>query len=83
MEQFPKGGAKERTAMHINRKIEQFLRLHDMAPTTFGRRVARDPRLVLDMRNGRCLRPAMVLKAEAFMATYERHLELLNLREAA
>lgn len=69
--------------MHINRKIERFLRQHDMAPTTFGRRVARDPRLVLDMRNGRCLRPAMVLKAEAFMAAFERHLSLLNMREAA
>ncbi|MFN3747307.1 MAG: hypothetical protein ACK4SJ_01325 [Sphingorhabdus sp.] len=69
--------------MHINRKIERFLRLHNMAPTTFGRRVARDPRLVLDMRNGRCLRESMVVKAEAFMAAYERHLELLNLKEAA
>lgn len=69
--------------MHINRKIERFLRQHDMAPTTFGRRVARDPRLVLDMRNGRCLRTAMELKAEAFMAAYERHLDLLNMQEAA
>ncbi len=69
--------------MHINRKIERFLRQHDMAPTTFGRRVARDPRLVLDMRNGRCLRPAMVLKAEAFMAAFQRHLDLLDMREAA
>jgi hypothetical protein len=69
--------------MHINRKIERFLRQHDMAPTTFGRRVARDPRLVLDMRNGRCLRPAMVLKSEAFMAAFERHLDLLDMREAA
>ena len=69
--------------MHINRKIERFLRQHNMAPTTFGRRVARDPRLVLDMRNGRCLRPAMVLKAEAFMAAFERHLSLLDMREAA
>ena len=69
--------------MHINRKIERFLRQHDMAPTTFGRRVARDPRLVLDMRNDRCLRPAMVLKAEAFMAAFERHLSLLDMREAA
>ena len=69
--------------MHINRKIERFLRQHDMAPTTFGRRVARDPRLVLDMRNGRCLRPAMVLKAEAFMAAFERHLDLLDMRETA
>lgn len=69
--------------MHINRKIEHFLRCHGMAPTTFGRRVARDPRLVLDMRNGRCLRMSMVLKAEAFMAAYERHLDLLQMQAAA
>ena len=54
-----------------------------MAPTTFGRRVARDPRLVLDMRNGRCLRPAMALRAEAFMAAYERQLGLPDMQEAA
>ena len=56
--------------MHINRKIERFLRQHDMAPTTFGRRVARDPRLVLDMRNGRELRGPMIARAEAFMVAY-------------
>ena len=69
--------------MHINRKIERFMRQHAMAPTTFGRRVARDPRLVLDMRNGRCLRAPMALKAEAFMAAYERHLDLMTLQAAA
>lgn len=69
--------------MHINRKIEHFLRRHGMAPTTFGRRVARDPRLVLDMRNGRCLRTPMVLRAEAFIAAHEHHLDLLQMQEAA
>ncbi len=56
--------------MEINRKIERFLRQYDMAPATFGRRVARDPRLVCDMRRGRKLRAPMAAKAEAFMATY-------------
>ena len=69
--------------MHINRKIERFLRQHEMAATTFGRHVARDPRLVLDVRNGRCLRPAMILRIEAFIAAYERHLDLLVMRKAA
>lgn len=69
--------------MYINRKIEVFLRRHAMAPTTFGRRVARDPRLVLDMRNGRSLRAPMVLKAEAFMAAYEQHLDLMQRHAAA
>lgn len=69
--------------MHINRKIEQFLRRYAMPPTTFGRHVARDPRLVLDMRRGRCLRPKMIAQAEAFMAAYARYHIELALREAA
>lgn len=69
--------------MHINRKIERFLRLHAMAPTTFGRHVARDPRLVLDMRNGRCLRPKMIAQAEAFMAVYASHSTKIDTRNAA
>jgi len=35
------------------RMIEQFLREFKMRPTTFGRRCARDPRLVFDLRLGR------------------------------
>lgn len=56
--------------MHINRKIERFLIQYDMPATKFGRLVARDPRLVLDMRNGRELRGPMIARAEAFMAAY-------------
>jgi hypothetical protein len=56
--------------MEINRRIERFLRIHDMPPTVFGRGVAGDPRLVLDMRRGRCLGRAMVARVEAFMAGY-------------
>jgi hypothetical protein len=51
---------------HINRKIERFL----MPATKFGRLVARDPRLVLDMRGGRELRTPMIARAESFMAAY-------------
>jgi hypothetical protein len=69
--------------MHINRKIERFLRLHAMAATTFGRHVARDPRLVLDMRNGRSLRPKMVAQAEAFMAAYAPRPAEIDARHAA
>jgi hypothetical protein len=58
--------------MEINRRIERFLRAYDMPPTVFGRAVARDPRLVLDMRRGRCLGPSMAARADAFMATYQR-----------
>ena len=35
------------------RDIEKFLNATGMKPTRFGREVAGDPRLVLDMRNGR------------------------------
>lgn len=37
----------------ILREIERFLKAKDMAPTLFGRLVARDPRLVHDLRRGR------------------------------
>lgn len=57
--------------MHINRRIERFLIQYDYPPTKFGRTVARDPRLVFDMRRGRELRPAMIARAERFMSSYE------------
>ncbi len=56
--------------MHINRKIENFLRQFDYPPTRFGRKVAGDPRLVRDMRAGRTLGAALIEKAESFMADY-------------
>lgn len=56
--------------MHINRKIERFLIQYDMPPTKFGRLVARDPRLVPDMRRGRELRTPMANRAENFMRDY-------------
>lgn len=56
--------------MHINSLVERFLHEHTMPPTVFGRLAARDPRLVLDMRMGRELRPAMVDQVRDFMAQY-------------
>jgi hypothetical protein len=53
--------------MHINRQIEKFLRDQDMPPTKFGRLAVGDPRLVLDIRMGREIRPAMIAKLERFM----------------
>ena len=52
------------------RKIEQFLRRHQMPATKFGRLAAHDPRLVLDLRNGREPRAAMERRVEHFMNTY-------------
>ncbi len=56
--------------MHINRKIEVFLRRHNMPATKFGRLAARDPRLVLDFRMGREARPGMCARLDAFMQDY-------------
>ncbi|WP_068077044.1 hypothetical protein [Novosphingobium lentum] len=52
------------------RKIERFLDRTGMPATKFGRLVAHDPRLVLDMRNGRELRRALTHRVEHFMNIY-------------
>lgn len=56
--------------MHIKRLIERFLRDEGLPPTKFGRLAARDPRLVLDIRMGREIRPEMEEKLRAFMCSY-------------
>jgi hypothetical protein len=53
--------------MHLLRTIERFLKDTDMPPTRFGREAARDPRLVLDMRNGREPGERMKRRLEHFM----------------
>lgn len=53
------------------RTVELFLRRHHMAATQFGRLAAQDPRLVLDMRNGRAPRAAMDARLRGFMEGYE------------
>ncbi len=56
--------------MHINRRVERFLREYNMPPTKFGRLAAHDPRLVLDMRMGREIRPEMIEKLEFFIVSF-------------
>lgn len=56
--------------MHIKRLIERFLRDQGLPPTKFGRLAARDPRLVLDIRMGREIRPEMEEKLRAFICSY-------------
>jgi hypothetical protein len=56
--------------MHINRLVERFLRETDLPPTKFGRLAAHDPRLVLDMRMGREIRPDMEQRLRQFMMRY-------------
>lgn len=56
--------------MQINLQIEAFLQEHMMPATKFGRLAAGDPRLVLDMRNGRKIGHALANRASGFMAGY-------------
>ena len=56
--------------MHILRMVEKFLREHEIAATKFGRIVAKDPRLVLDMRMGREVRAPMQRKIIAYIEHY-------------
>lgn len=56
--------------MHITRQIERFLRDQGLPPTKFGRLAAGDPRLVLDIRMGREIRPEMEMKLRHFMSNY-------------
>jgi 2,4-dienoyl-CoA reductase-like NADH-dependent reductase (Old Yellow Enzyme family) len=58
--------------MGINLQVERFLRNEGMAATKFGRLAAKDPRLVLDMRNGREIRPSMEKRLVQFMAKYQQ-----------
>jgi hypothetical protein len=54
--------------MHLLATIERFLKDSGMPATRFGRECARDPRLVLDFRNGREPGPRMRRRIEAFIA---------------
>ena len=53
------------------RKVEKFLREHDMAATKFGRLAARDPRFVLDLRMGRIPRAGTEARTLEWMAEFE------------
>lgn len=53
--------------MSTLRSIERYLKQTGMAPTAFGRRAARDPRLVFDLRNGRQPSDRLKRRIEHFM----------------
>lgn len=63
--------------MHMLRIVEKFLRENNVAPTKFGRMVAGDPRLVLDMRMGREVRPPMQAKIIAFIDKQSKQAEAI------
>lgn len=48
-------------------KVERFLKSSGMSPTAFGRQVARDPRLVHDMRRGREVGARLMKRIESFI----------------
>ena len=52
------------------RKIEMFLRRTGMPATKFGRLAARDPRFVIDLRNGRMPRSQTECRIEHFMNSF-------------
>jgi hypothetical protein len=61
------------------RKVEKFLRTHDMPATKFGRLAAHDPRFVLDLRMGRIPRPATEARTLKWMAEFEASARLASL----
>lgn len=53
------------------RKVEKFLRDHEMPATKFGRLAAHDPRFVLDLRMGRIPRAHTEARTLKWMQQFE------------
>ena len=53
------------------RRIEAYLRRSRTSATRFGIEVARDPKLVAELRNGRIPRPRMQARIEAYLKLAE------------
>lgn len=49
------------------RRIEVYLRKTNTPPTRFGREVARDPRLVFDLRMGRSVGASLGARIDAYI----------------
>ena len=58
--------------MSLLRQIENHLRDTRTPPTRFGRKAARDPRLVLDMRNGRNIGARLAANILAYIESAKR-----------
>ena len=48
--------------------VEKYLRRTGMPPTRFGREAVRDPRLVDDLRRGRCVGDRIAARVIAYIA---------------
>jgi hypothetical protein len=57
--------------MHLLRRVELYLRGSGTPATTFGRKAARDPRFVSDLRNGRELGPELQARIAAYLDEHE------------
>ena len=53
--------------MHLQRRIELYLRRTRTAPTRFGREAVNDPRFVLDLRQGRKVRQRTASRVHAWL----------------
>lgn len=53
--------------MHLLTRIEAHLRRVHISPTRFGREAVRDPRLVHDLRCGRCVGPRLTARVVAYL----------------
>jgi hypothetical protein len=56
-----------RELMSLLLEIDRYLRRTGIAETTFGRRAVNDPRLVGDLRRGRCPGPALSARVQAII----------------
>ena len=57
--------------MNLLRRIERHLVRSRTPPTAFGRGAIGDPRLVFDLRRGRCLRGSTAARIEAYLTECE------------
>ena len=64
------------------RRIEKFLRQHNMPATKFGRLAAHDPRFVLDLRNGREPRGVTEAHIRSFISGFDAAVVEAALAEA-
>ena len=60
--------------MPLLSRIDRYLKIRRMPPTRFGRETVGDPNLVLEMRDGRQLRPQTVRRIEAALDRMEAEL---------
>lgn len=48
--------------------IDRCIQVENISPTRIGREAVNDPRLVFDIRNGRCLRPETRSRLLSYLA---------------